>query len=110
MTTLAGRTILISGGSRGIGLAIATRAARDGANIALVAKTDRPDPRLAGTIHTAARALAGAGGRADGGAVRRHRRRRQQRERPQPQPLGRPRPEALRPHAGRQRAWDVHAD
>jgi citronellol/citronellal dehydrogenase len=64
MTTLAGRTILMSGGSRGIGLAIAVRAARDGANVALVAKTDRPDPRLAGTIHTAADAIREAGGRA----------------------------------------------
>ncbi|GAB3439904.1 NAD(P)-dependent oxidoreductase [Phycicoccus ginsengisoli] len=64
MTTLAGRTILMSGGSRGIGLAIAVRAARDGANVALVAKTDRPDPRLAGTIHTAADAIREAGGHA----------------------------------------------
>jgi citronellol/citronellal dehydrogenase len=64
MTTLAGRTILMSGGSRGIGLAIAVRAARDGANVALVAKTDRPDPRLAGTIHTAAEAIREAGGNA----------------------------------------------
>ncbi|MDR6863451.1 NAD(P)-dependent oxidoreductase [Phycicoccus sp. 3266] len=64
MTTLAGRTILMSGGSRGIGLAIAVRAARDGANVALVAKTDRPDPRLAGTIHTAAGAIREAGGNA----------------------------------------------
>ncbi|MFC8503838.1 SDR family oxidoreductase [Pedococcus sp. NPDC057267] len=64
MTTLAGRTILMSGGSRGIGLAIAVRAARDGANVALVAKTDRPDPRLAGTIHTAADAIREAGGNA----------------------------------------------
>ena len=62
--TLAGRTILMSGGSRGIGLAIAVRAARDGANITLVAKTDRPDPRLAGTIHTAVAAIEEAGGRA----------------------------------------------
>ena len=51
---LKDRTILMSGGSRGIGLAIAARAARDGANIALLAKTDTPDPRLPGTIHTAA--------------------------------------------------------
>jgi citronellol/citronellal dehydrogenase len=64
MTTLAGRTILMSGGSRGIGLAIAVRAARDGANVALVAKTNRPDPRLAGTIHTAADAIREAGGKA----------------------------------------------
>ena len=64
MTTLSGKTIIMSGGSRGIGLAIAVRAARDGANIALIAKTDRPDPRLAGTIHTAAEAIEEAGGRA----------------------------------------------
>jgi citronellol/citronellal dehydrogenase len=64
MTTLAGKTILMSGGSRGIGLAIAVRAARDGANVALIAKTDKPDPRLVGTIHTAAAAIEEAGGTA----------------------------------------------
>jgi citronellol/citronellal dehydrogenase len=64
MTTLSGKTILMSGGSRGIGLAIAVRAARDGANVALIAKTDQPDPRLAGTIHTAAEAIEAAGGHA----------------------------------------------
>ena len=53
-TPLAGKTILMSGGSRGIGLAIALRAAADGANIALLAKTDTPHPKLEGTIHTAA--------------------------------------------------------
>ncbi|CAG7844506.1 General stress protein 39 [Pseudoclavibacter triregionum] len=62
--TLAGRTILMSGGSRGIGLAIAERAARDGANIAIIAKTAEPHPRLEGTIHTAAEAIERAGGRA----------------------------------------------
>jgi citronellol/citronellal dehydrogenase len=51
---LAGRTAFISGGSRGIGLEIAKVLARAGANIALIAKTDQPDPRLPGTIHTAA--------------------------------------------------------
>lgn len=61
---LSGKTILISGGSRGIGLAIALRAAADGANIALLAKTDEPHPRLEGTIHTAAAAIEDAGGRA----------------------------------------------
>ncbi len=60
---LAGRTMLVSGGSRGIGLAIATRAAQDGANIVLLAKTDTPDPRLPGTIHTAVTAIEAAGGR-----------------------------------------------
>lgn len=64
MTTLSGKTIIMSGGSRGIGLAIAVRAARDGANVALIAKTDQPDPRLAGTIHTAAEAIEAAGGHA----------------------------------------------
>lgn len=61
---LSGRTILMSGGSRGIGLAIAVRAAQDGANIALIAKTDQPDPRLPGTIHTAAEQIEAAGGQA----------------------------------------------
>ncbi len=64
MTTLAGKTILMSGGSRGIGLAIALRAARDGANVALLAKTDTPHPKLEGTIHTAADAIRAAGGQA----------------------------------------------
>jgi citronellol/citronellal dehydrogenase len=54
----------MSGGSRGIGLAIAIRAARDGANVALLAKTDTPHPRLEGTIHTAAAEIEAAGGRA----------------------------------------------
>ncbi|MDN3310840.1 NAD(P)-dependent oxidoreductase [Microbacterium oryzae] len=62
--SLAGRTILMSGGSRGVGLAIALRAARDGANVALLAKTDHPHPRLEGTVHTAAEAIRAAGGRA----------------------------------------------
>ncbi|WP_424937127.1 MULTISPECIES: SDR family oxidoreductase [Bacteria] len=61
---LAGTTILMSGGSRGIGLAIALRAAADGANIALLAKTDTPHPKLEGTIHTAAERIREAGGRA----------------------------------------------
>ncbi|MER7912757.1 NAD(P)-dependent oxidoreductase [Streptomyces sp. NPDC096068] len=61
---LEGRTILMSGGSRGIGLAIAIAAAREGANVALLAKTDVPDPRLPGTIHTAASEIEAAGGRA----------------------------------------------
>jgi citronellol/citronellal dehydrogenase len=62
--SLAGRTILMSGGSRGIGLAIALRAARDGANVALIAKTAEPHPRLEGTIHTAAEEIEAAGGQA----------------------------------------------
>ncbi len=66
MTTkrLEGRTLLMSGGSRGIGLAIAVAAAKEGANVALLAKTDVPDPRLPGTIHTAAAEIEAAGGQA----------------------------------------------
>jgi citronellol/citronellal dehydrogenase len=59
---LAGRTMIMSGGSRGIGLEIAKRAAADGANITLIAKTDQPHPKLPGTIHTAAEELEQAGG------------------------------------------------
>ncbi len=64
MNTLAGRTLFISGGSRGIGLAIARRAARDGANVAIAAKTTTPHPKLPGTIHTAAAEIEAAGGKA----------------------------------------------
>jgi len=64
MSTLAGKTIFISGASRGIGLAIALRAARDGANIVIAAKTETPHPKLPGTIHTAAAEIEAAGGRA----------------------------------------------
>lgn len=64
MQTLAHKTLFITGASRGIGLAIALRAARDGANIVVAAKTAEPDPRLPGTIHTAAEAIEAAGGRA----------------------------------------------
>jgi citronellol/citronellal dehydrogenase len=56
--------MLMSGGSRGVGLAIALRAAQDGANVCLLAKTDKAHPRLEGTIHTAAEAIEAAGGRA----------------------------------------------
>jgi NAD(P)-dependent dehydrogenase (short-subunit alcohol dehydrogenase family) len=62
--TLAGKTILVSGGSRGIGLAIALRAARDGTSIVLLAKTATPHPKLEGTIYTAAEQVEAAGGRA----------------------------------------------
>ncbi|GAB3492020.1 SDR family oxidoreductase [Amycolatopsis cihanbeyliensis] len=64
MSTLAGKTLIMSGGSRGIGEAIALRAAADGANVALIAKTTEPHPKLPGTIHTAARAVEEAGGQA----------------------------------------------
>jgi citronellol/citronellal dehydrogenase len=62
--TLKDKTMFISGGSRGIGLEIALRAARDGANVALIAKTAEPDPRLPGTVFTAAEEIEAAGGRA----------------------------------------------
>ena len=61
---LAGKTILMSGGSRGIGLAIALRAARDGANVAMLAKTDTPHPKLEGTVQSAAEQIREAGGQA----------------------------------------------
>jgi len=64
MTTLAGKTLFITGASRGIGLAIALRAARDGANVAIAAKSDVPNPKLPGTIHSAAAAVESAGGHA----------------------------------------------
>ena len=57
MTTLSGKTLFISGGSRGIGLAIALRAAADGANVAIAAKTTDPHPKLPGTIFSAAEAI-----------------------------------------------------
>jgi len=62
--SLSGRTLLMSGGSQGIGLAIALRAARDGANVVLLAKTAEPHPKLPGTIHTAAEEIEQAGGKA----------------------------------------------
>ncbi len=62
--SLQGKTIFMSGGSRGIGLAIALRAAQDGANVAIVAKTAEPHPKLPGTIYTAAEEIEKAGGKA----------------------------------------------
>ena len=62
--SLSGKTLLITGASRGIGLAIALRAARDGANVVVAAKTTEPHPRLEGTIYSAAEAIEAAGGRA----------------------------------------------
>ena len=64
MTTLKGKTLLITGASRGIGRAIALRAARDGANVAILAKTADPNPKLPGTIHSAAHEIEQAGGTA----------------------------------------------
>jgi citronellol/citronellal dehydrogenase len=64
MTTLAGRSVLITGASRGIGRAIALRAARDGANVAILGKTETPHPKLPGTIHDAADAMRAVGGKA----------------------------------------------
>jgi citronellol/citronellal dehydrogenase len=63
-TDLKNRTLFISGASRGIGLAIALRVARDGANVALIAKTGEPHPKLEGTVFTAAERIEAAGGRA----------------------------------------------
>ncbi len=64
MAGLEGKTLFITGASRGIGKAIALRAARDGANIAIAAKTAEPHPKLPGTIHDAADEIEAAGGRA----------------------------------------------
>jgi citronellol/citronellal dehydrogenase len=64
MPDLNGKTVFISGGSRGIGLAIAIRAARDGANVAIAAKTAEPNPKLPGTIYSAAADIEKAGGKA----------------------------------------------
>lgn len=64
MSTLKDKTLFITGASRGIGKAIALRAARDGANIVIAAKTDVPHPKLPGTIYTAAEEIEAAGGRA----------------------------------------------
>ena len=64
MATLEGKTLFITGASRGIGLAIALRAAKDGANIAIAAKTAEPHPKLEGTIYTAAKEIEAAGGKA----------------------------------------------
>ena len=64
MAGLKGKTLFVTGASRGIGLAIALAAARDGANVAIAAKTDAPHPKLPGTIHSAAADIEKAGGRA----------------------------------------------
>src|SRR4028119_900353 len=62
--SLKGKTLFITGASRGIGLAISLKAARDGANVAIAAKTAEPHPKLPGTIYTAAQEIEAAGGRA----------------------------------------------
>src|SRR6202040_3205892 len=62
--SLARKTLFVTGASRGIGLAIALRAARDGANVAIAAKTAEPHPKLPGTIYTAAAEIEAAGGKA----------------------------------------------
>ena len=64
MGNLANKTIIITGSSRGIGRAMAVRFARDGANIVIAAKSDRPHPKLKGTIHTVAKEVESAGGAA----------------------------------------------
>lgn len=64
LDALAGHTMLMSGGSGGIGLAIAVAAGRRGANVVVLAKTDRPDPRLPGTVNTAVTEIEEAGGQA----------------------------------------------
>lgn len=64
MQTLKGKTIIVTGASRGIGKAIALRAAADGANVAIFAKTDAPHPKLPGTIHATAKEVEEAGGQA----------------------------------------------
>ena len=63
MPSLSGKTLFITGASRGIGRAIALRAARDGANIAVLGKTDTPNPKLAGTVHETVTEIERAGGR-----------------------------------------------
>ena len=63
MSSLKDKTLLITGASRGIGKAIALRAATDGANVAVLAKTTEPHPKLEGTVHTAVEDIIAAGGR-----------------------------------------------
>ncbi len=64
MANLKGKTVFITGATRGIGREIALRFARDGANIAVTGKTAEPNPKMAGTIHSTAREVGEAGGRA----------------------------------------------
>ena len=123
---LKGKTLFITGASRGIGKAIGLRAARDGANVVIAAKTAEPHPKLPGTIYTAKEEIEAAGGKAlacivdirvrgadpggreaGGRDVRRHRHPREQRERHQPHRDGRHADEALRPDARGQHARHV---
>ena len=125
--SLKGKTLFITGASRGIGLAIALRAARDGANIAIAAKTDDAASQARGTIHTAAEEIEKAGGQAlplavdvrdeaavkagdrhDRGDIRRPRHRGQQRQRDLAHAGRRDRHEALRPDAADQHARHLH--
>src|SRR5881628_3426490 len=64
VASLRGKTLFITGASRGIGLAIALRAAKDGANVVIAAKTTEPNPKLPGTIYSSAEAIRAAGGQA----------------------------------------------
>ena len=125
--SLKGKTLFITGASRGIGLAIALKAARDGANIAVAAKTDTPHPKLPGTIHTAASEIEAAGGKAlpmvvdvrdeenvkkaldaTAAEIRRHRHRGQQRERDPADQLAANRHAPLRSDAPDQYARHLH--
>ena len=125
--SLKGKTLFITGASRGIGLAIALHAARDGANIAVAAKTETPHPKLPGTIHSAAEEIEKAGGKAlplvvdvreeenvkkaldaDRGAFRRHRHRGQQCERDPAHAVAADRHAPLRPDAPDQHARHLH--
>src|SRR4051812_27415276 len=63
MASLSGKTLFITGASRGIGKAIALRAARDGANVAVIGKSDKPHPKLPGTVHSAVDEINAAGGK-----------------------------------------------
>ena len=125
--SLNGKTLFITGASRGIGLAIGLRAARDGANVVIAAKTAEPHPKLPGTIYTAAAEIEAAGGKAlpllvdvrdeeavkdaiaqDGRDLRRPRHRGQQRQRHQPDADAADRHEALRSDAPDQHARHLH--
>ena len=127
MGSLANKTLFITGATRGIGLAIALRAARDGANVAIAAKTTEPHPKLPGTIFTAAEEIEAAGGKAlplavdvrdeaqvarargeDAWRLRRDRHRRQQCLRDRAERQAGHRHEAFRPDAPDQRARHLH--